>query len=210
MRYETLGEPSWFLGIRVIRDRSQRKPWLCQDSYIKKIVVTFHLTDRKPPATPLATEELIPNTEQAAAQEIYLYQRKVGSLLYATTITRPDAARAASKLSEFFSNPPPRHQEAVDLAISYLNGTHTMAIEFSASDSRQVFTCASDAAFADDPVTRYSTEGYLFKLFGGPIDWRSTKQKTVTTSSTEAELLALLHTAKEVLWWKRLFEGHTA
>jgi len=82
-----------------------------------------------------------------------------------------------------------------------------MAIEFSASDTRQVFTCASDAAFADDPVTRYSTEGYLFKLFGGPIDWRSTKQKTVTTSSTEAELLALSHAAKEVLWWKRLFEA---
>jgi hypothetical protein len=82
-----------------------------------------------------------------------------------------------------------------------------MAIEFSASDTRQVFTCASDTAFADDPVTRYSTEGYLFKLFGGPIDWRSTKHRAVTTSSTEAELLALSHTAKEVLWWKRLFKA---
>jgi hypothetical protein len=155
----------------------------------------------------LATEELIPNNEEATAQEIYLYQRKVGSLLYATTITRPDAARAANKLSEFLINPSQRHQDAVDRAISYLNGTNTMAIEFSASDTRQAFTCASDAAFADDPVTRYSTEGYLFKLFGGPIDWRSTKQRTVTTSSTEAELLALSHTAKEVLWWKRLFEA---
>ena len=202
-----LGELSWFLGIRVIRDRTQRKLWLCQDSYIKKIAAAFHLEDRKPPATPLATEELIPNTEQATAQEIYLYQRKVGSLLYATTITRPDAARAANKLSEFLTNPSQRHQDAVDRAISYLNGTHTLAIEFSASNARQVFTCASDAAFADDPVNRHSTEGYLFKLFGGPIDWRSTKQKTVTTSSTEAELLALSHAAKEVLWWRRLFEA---
>ena len=65
-----LGELPWFLGIRVIRDRSQRKLWLCQDSYIKKIVATFHLTGRQPPATSLATEELIPNTEQATAQEI--------------------------------------------------------------------------------------------------------------------------------------------
>ncbi len=32
-------------------------------------------------------------------QEIYAYQRKVGSLLYATIITRPDAARTANKLS---------------------------------------------------------------------------------------------------------------
>jgi hypothetical protein len=100
-----LGELSWFLGIRVIRDRPKRKLWLCQDSYIKKIIATFHLTNRKPPATPMATEELTPNTEQATAQEIYLYQRKVRSLLYATTITRADAARAANKLSEFLTNP---------------------------------------------------------------------------------------------------------
>jgi len=207
-RYEMrdLGELSWFLGIRVIRDRVQKKLWLCQDSYIRKIATTFHLTDRKPPATPLATEELTPNTEQATTQEIYLYQRKVGSLLYATTITRADAARAANKLSEFLMNPSGRHQEAVDRAITYLYGTNTWAIEYSAIDQPAV-ACAGDAAFADDPVTRYSTEGYLLKLFNGPIDWRSTKQKTVTTSSTEAELLALSHAAKEVLWWKRLFKA---
>ena len=57
--------------------------------------------------------------------------------------------------------------------------------------------------------TRQSTEGYLFQLFGGPIDWRSTKQKTVTTSSTEAELLALTHAAKELYGWQRLFQSIT-
>ena len=67
--------------------------------------------------------------------------------------------------------------------------------------------CASDAAFADDLATRYSTEGYLFKLFNGPIDQRSTKQKTVITSSTETELLALSHTTKNIIWWKRFFSS---
>src|SRR5947207_15387887 len=42
------------------------------------------------------------------------------------------------------------------------------------------------------------------------------KQKTVTTSSTEAEFLALSHAAKEIYWWKCLFRciqmnsGHDA
>jgi hypothetical protein len=110
-RYEIrdLGELSWFLGIRVIRDGMQKKLWLCQDSYIRKIATTFYLTDRKPPVTPLATEELIPNTEQATAQKIYQYQRKIRSLLYTTTITKADAAKAANKLSEFLTNLSPRH-----------------------------------------------------------------------------------------------------
>ena len=36
-------------------------------------------------------------------------------------------------------------------------------------------------------------------LFGGAIDWRASKQKTVTTSSTEAELLALSNAASEMI-----------
>jgi hypothetical protein len=104
-----LGELSWFLGIRIIRDRPHRKLWLCQDAYIKKIANTFHLTDRKPPATPLVLDELVPSDKQASPQDIYLYQRKMGSLLYTTIITRADAARAANKLSEFLTNPSARY-----------------------------------------------------------------------------------------------------
>ncbi len=44
------------------------------------------------------------------------------------------------------------------------------------------------------------------KLFGGIIGYKATKQQTVTTSSTEAELLALSLTGKEYIWWIRLFK----
>jgi hypothetical protein len=112
-----------------------------------------------------------------------------------------------AKLSEFLQNPSPAHQQAAEQAIVYLNTTYSMAIEFSAQKSELPFVCASDAAYADNVPFRHSTEGYLFSLFGGPIDWKSTKQKTVTTSSTEAELLAMTHTAKELAWWKRFFNS---
>ena len=42
------------------------------------------------------------------------------------------------------------------------------------------------------------------KLFGGLVGWRANKQDTVTTSTTEAELLALAQTAKESLFVSRL------
>ena len=160
----------------------------------------------RPAYTPLPTKELTAGIENPSPQDIYAYQRKVGSILYAATMTRPDVACMAGKLSEFLQNPSPQHQGIANQAITYLYGTHYYVIEFSLTImDEQVFTCMSDAAFADDPATWHSTEGYLFQLYGGPIDWKSTKQKTVTTSSTEAELLALSHAAKEVLWWKRFF-----
>lgn len=54
-------------------------------------------------------------------------------------------------------------------------------------------------SFADNLETRYSSQGYAFKLFGGLINWRANKQKTVTLSSTEAELLSIFQVARETL-----------
>ena len=42
------------------------------------------------------------------------------------------------------------------------------------------------------------------RLFGGLVGWRANKQDTVTTSTTEAELLALSQAAKEALYVSRL------
>jgi hypothetical protein len=44
------------------------------------------------------------------------------------------------------------------------------------------------------------------KLFGGLIRWRASKQETVTTSTTEAELLALSQASKEALFVSRLIK----
>jgi hypothetical protein len=42
------------------------------------------------------------------------------------------------------------------------------------------------------------------QLFGGTIGWRANKQDTVTTSTTEAELLALSQATKESIFVSRL------
>lgn len=44
------------------------------------------------------------------------------------------------------------------------------------------------------------------KMFGGPIMWQSSKQEAINTSTTEAELLSLSHTAEETLGPYRLLE----
>jgi hypothetical protein len=132
-RYEMhhMDELSWFLGIRVMRDRPRRKLWLCQDSYIDKMVKRYHLEHQKTPHTPLPSEPLIPHESTATPQEIHAYQQRVGSLNFATTVTRPDAAKASSILAEFMHNPSPKHIDAADHALLYLYGTKALAIEFS-------------------------------------------------------------------------------
>jgi hypothetical protein len=53
-----------------------------------------------------------------------------------------------------------------------------------------------------------SLQGYVLMLFGSLIAWKA-KQDTVTTLSTEAELLAISQTAKEAIFISCLFKALT-
>lgn len=53
--------------------------------------------------------------------------------------------------------------------------------------------------------TRLSSHEYAFSLYGGLITWKAHKQRTVTTSTTESELLALSQAGRELVWWERFF-----
>ena len=94
---------------------------------------------------------------------------------------------------------------AANRCIQYLYGIRQLGIQFDGQIPSPEFAVYTDASFADDPRDRKSSQGYLMTLFGGPIAWRSGKQDTITTSSTEAELLALTAVAKEAVAMMRLF-----
>ncbi|KAJ5314874.1 hypothetical protein N7476_005181 [Penicillium atrosanguineum] len=55
---------------------------------------------------------------------------------------------------------------------------------------------ASDISYGDHK-DRKSSAGYICQVYGGPVDWKATKQRTVTTSTTEAKLLGLSDTVEE-------------
>lgn len=192
----------WFLGIEVIRDRSRRLIQLSQAAYCEKI---RRLVDDRTIRhdTPMANSELKPRDGLASPSEINKYQRKIGSLLYAAVHTRPDIAFATSRLARFLSNPGSEHHHAADRVLLYLEETKWITLQLGGGDSMQV---ASDASFADNTIDRKSSQGYAIKLFDGLIAWRASKQNTVTTSTTEAELLALSQVAKEAIFTSRLIE----
>ena len=83
-------------------------------------------------------------------------------------------------------------------------GELTAMPEMASTTPLEIFYNTADASYASSPDRR-SVEGYTFKLFGGVIDWSSRKQSTVTMSTTEAELLAMLNVGKEAIWWNSLF-----
>ncbi len=105
-------------------------------------------------------------------------QQKVGSINFATVISRPDIALADSMLSAHLQNPSSMHLKAVNHCLSLPHHTQSLAITYSGEDNGpQHFAfvnlghaqISSDASFADDKTTCKSCHGYVFSLFGGPI-----------------------------------------
>ena len=64
----------------------------------------------------------------------------------------------------------------------------------------------TDSSLGDqDPNNKRSTSGYSFTLGGGPVSWSSKRQRTVATSTCEAEYIAQCNATKEAIWVKNLF-----
>lgn len=118
-----LGPVDVFLGIRIIRNRQQRKIYLVQDTYVDKIVSKFNIEHFSMAKLPIQPKPLEPYSGIAKPESINLYQQKVGSVLYPSIISRPDIAYAASHLSQFLTNPGPDHHAAINQLIAYLRDT---------------------------------------------------------------------------------------
>src|SRR5438045_6095612 len=199
---QKLGEVEHFLGVRIVRDWSQRKLWLVQDSYIDKMAKKYNITlYTKPPKTPLLTTDLILYKGTTIAQEIYVYQQRIGSMNFNTIITRLDISKTMSKLLEFLQNPSLTHLVVANQTLEYLVATKFLAIEFNRNQQdKKIFITSSNLAFVDNSNTCYSSYRFYFSFYSELIYYKAIKETIVTTSSTKAKLLALSTITKDFIY----------
>ena len=209
MKY--LEEVKWFLNIRITKDRTIRKLSLYQNFYINKLISKFHvnISFKTSEASLSSFEEFKKNSKQATAEQILSYQQRIDSINFSAITIKSDTAQATSKLSEFLINSFQKHLDAADRVLRYLTHTKEYSIIFDSEteSSKTIFLESSDASYADDLLTRRSFQKYCFRLFNEMIDWKSFKQKTITTSFIETKLLILSTAFKELFWWKRFFDS---
>ena len=123
----------------------------------------------------------------------------IGSLMFAMVYTRPDIAFALGRLSQFMQELAEHHGRALKRVMRYLWSTIKLRLRFGpGGDSRLVVY--SDADYATDKIDRKSISGAVGTLWGAAIFWLSRKQKSVSTSTTEAEYIAMSTTAKQGQW----------
>jgi len=209
-----LGACEFFLGTKVIRDRSRKKLWLSQSSYLKRMLQRLNFQDAKKHHIPMDTGETLgpaPHDHIAAKDLRHEYQSILGSLMFAMVGTRVDLAYPVSKLSRFMTNPTRQHHQAAKRILRYMATTTTLALEFDGTKGVDL-KAWTDAEWGKDKSDSISVECFIFTLAGGAVSWKSRKQSVVSISSTESEYLSLFTASLEATFLKGLLEefGHPA
>jgi len=191
------GECSWYLGMHV-----EQKPGdirIHQKQYIDQTLAKYGFENITPAHTPM--------TGKLTKQDNYIadptfrqeYQSKVGSLNFAANQTRPDISFATGYVARYASNPNQSHMDAVNRIFAYLSNDRSQGIQYSGKHGFDLKGFV-DSDFAGCEDSRRSTTGWMFTLAGGPISWASQRQKTVATSTLDAEYIAGAEAAKEAVW----------
>jgi hypothetical protein len=201
-KYKITHQPlSWMLGIKILNEISSIT--LTQSLYINSILSKFkmeHIKTQKVPMNPNYSKQLR-NTKPY--NDNTLFRSLLGSLMYLAVQKRPDISFAVSRIACYAHEPLIQDYEALVYLVGYLKNTSQIGIKYNKNVALN-FYGYSDSDFAEEITTRRSTTGSIWYLNGSPVSWNSKRQELITTSSTEAELVALDFTFKEGLWLQRL------
>lgn len=206
----SLGEAKFVVGIAIARDRLTHTVQLSQTALIDKIVKMFGQSEAHPSSTPMEPGLKLrrPDTSSLSWQDKESlaklpYRSLVGCLIYLTVGTRPDIAYAVQQLSQFLDNYSYAHWNAAIRVVRYLKGTRELKLTLGGPPTVNLIGF-TDSDWANCLDTRRSVGGYAFSLGSGLISWSSRKQKTVATSSCEAEYTAAFEASKEAVWLRTL------
>lgn len=198
-KIKDLGEASHLLGVRISRDRTAGTLRLDQTHYVDEVLQKLHMSQEtaRPTKSPMDSysDLRVSGSEDLRVDKTH-YQEGVGRWMYLGILTRPDIAFSLGRLSQYLADPAEHHASALKKLGRYCRSSRNLGICFSQTGGPYI-EGYSDSDYAMDKADRVSILGNVFMLAGAPISWASKKQKSVASSTMEAEYMAMARCAKQ-------------
>jgi hypothetical protein len=195
------GEAVFLLGMNI--ECSDHGISINQTQYIERKLAQFGLDMLHPATCPLNPKEYLRKATSDEVSELHHlgvnYRALVGSLNYLSVLTRPDIAYAVSTLSQYLDRPGIKHYHAAVQVFRYLSGTRHLGLNFFKNQLSPLVAYV-DADWGNCPDTRRSTTGFVVMSGRHMITWKSSKQSTISLSTSEAEYKALSDLGRELAW----------
>lgn len=191
-----------FLGLEI--EKKHDCIIISQKELIKKVINHFNMNQCKPAQIPIQHKLNLKTTEHKNFK--LPYKELIGSLMYIMLGTRPDLCYSVNYFSQFQNCYNENHWQHLKHVLRYLQETKNFGLKFVKIKQYLNVSAFVDADFANDENDRKSITGFLIKLGGNAIFWKSKKQGIVTLSSCEAEYVALSHCVTECIYLSQLLK----
>ena len=148
------------------------------------------------------------NSEPLPENKSSEFKTIVAKFLYLAKRVRPDLLLATSFLASRTKDPRDEDYKKLTRLLRYLQGTKSLGIILEANKPVHLMAYV-DASYAVHDNFKSQTGG-IISLARGPVYASSSKQKLVSKSSTEAELIGVSDVLSHVLWARDFLieQGH--
>ncbi|XP_062538340.1 uncharacterized protein LOC134206627 [Armigeres subalbatus] len=182
------GTARYFLGIRIDYNKKNGIMKLSQEAAATKMLDKFGLSNCNPTHTPMEKGLQLTHDGNRTSHP---YRELLGSIMYQMLCVGPDLCYPVNYMGRYQQNPTESHWTSLKQVTRYLKGTTTMALIIKKGESSILLEGYVDADWAIDVEDRMSVTEFSFKVYGCSVLWARRKQATVSTSSSEAEYVAL-------------------
>lgn len=196
------GSKQAYLGMNFEMNAPDKKIHVTMEKYVEDVVSTINGTNgcAKTPAT----SELFfidDGSPELGSKEQKKFHSMVARVLYLAKRARPDLLTTIAFLATRVKRPTEQDFDKLNRMIKYLRGTASLGIELSMEPGKlEAYVDASHCVHPDGK----SQSGILLTLGRGGCFVKSSKQKMVAKSSTEAELIAISDALPTLIWHREL------
>ena len=190
-----LGECTWYDECGIERDAELGTIKLSQEAYVESLMKRFDVQSISDiPASPGA--DLGPKQDDEPGGD-YPVKEAIGSLMWLSTMTRPDITNAVRAEARYAHEPTERLWQVIIKILSYLNGTRSLGITY-VRGSGLSLNIYADADYASKENDRRSVSGIAVTLGGTVMSHTSKTQRVVSLLTSDAEYIAAGEGVKEV------------
>jgi hypothetical protein len=203
----TRGKIHDYLGMKIdYSDRSKVR--ITMNEYVDKMLKELPHDMDGTAASPASNHLFRTNNKDPillSAEKGEMFHHNVAKLLFLCKRARPDIQLAVAFLTTRVKCPDIDDYKKLARVMRYLRGTARMPLTLEA-DGMQVVKWWVDAAFAVHDDMKGHTGGVM-SLGKGAIYGASKKQKIVSRSSTEAELIGVYDVMPQIMWTRHFLKA---
>ncbi len=186
-----------YLGMNFLSE--DKKVVVTMEKYVDDVITTMGEDFKGNAKTPAVSELFhVDKSKNLDYKSKKYFHSMVARLLYLAKRVRPDILTTVSFLATRVRQPTLEDMEKLRRLLKYIRGTANRGIELSMEPEKlEAFVDASHCVHNEDGK---SQSGVIVTIGKGPIFVRSAKQRLVSKSSTEAELIAISDNLPQLLW----------